>query len=78
MTPLCSLSFSFLLFASSLMLLRVDLVSIHGDKILNVLTILCWVCDLEKEKKTMKIVIGAGKIQCYFITGCNIVQVLRM
>ena len=58
--------------------LIIDLVSIHGDKILNILTILCWVCDLEKEKKKMKIVIGAGKIQCYFITGCNIVQVLRM
>ena len=73
-TPLCSLSFSFLW----LLLACVDLASIRGDKILNILTILCWVSDLEKEEKRMRIVIGAGKMQCYFITGCNIVQVLRM
>ena len=58
--------------------LSIDLVSIHGDKILNILTILCWVSDLEKKEKKMKIVIGASKILNYFITGCNIVQVLRM
>ena len=40
--------------------------------------VVCWVSDLERKEKKMKIVIGAGKILCYFITGCNIVQVLRM